>query len=42
MIYEKTEQLLSENKSIKTADVDKIAYQYIKEGVNVSSPLFAH
>jgi 3-methyladenine DNA glycosylase AlkD len=41
MIYEQTKQLLSAFKNIKTADVDKIANQYLKDGVDVSS-LYPH
>ncbi|HNX16242.1 MAG TPA: DNA alkylation repair protein [Bacilli bacterium] len=41
MIYEQTKQLLSKIKKIKTADIDTIAKQYLKEGVDVS-PLYPH
>lgn len=41
MIYEQTKQLLAKIKNIKTADVDKIANQYLKDGVDVSS-LYPH
>jgi len=41
MIYEQTKQQLAEIKNIKTADIDKIAKQYLKDGVDVSS-LYPH
>ncbi len=41
MIYEQTKQLLSKFKKLKTADVDAIAEQYLKDGVDVA-PLYDH
>lgn len=41
MIYEQTKQLLSKFKKLKTADVDTIAEQYLKDGVDVT-PLYDH
>lgn len=41
MIYEQTKQLLSKFKKLKTADVDAIAEQYLKDGVDVT-PLYDH
>jgi len=41
MIYEQTKQLLSKIKKLRTADVDSIAEQYLKDGVDVT-PLYSH
>lgn len=41
MIYEQTKQQLAEIKNIKTADINKIAKQYLKDGIDVSS-LYPH
>ena len=41
MIYEQTKKLLSNFKKIRTADVDNIAEQYLKGGVDVT-PLYSH
>lgn len=41
MIYEQTKDLLSKIKKLRTADVDKIAYQYLEDEVDVSA-LYPH